>query len=356
MLRREELLTSPFLEFLEARDLARAEVAGAVPSSSLHLDRAWRRLGISTGAVHFRTRGVVGKGTDAKADYSLWARERATFFGGLLLRGVSSTWIQELATRIDSLGSGRTLFETHRRLTSSSAATRHRLPLPAGPQNPVGSNSIPQLPDKDRPMLPLSFGIRPGYSLYAEFRLHWQEHGNGEMCQLGLVSSGLSGKSAPDDPIILFSPSAGSVARRVRHGALSIGTFRAWPLPDLWLDIAPVGNHSVLEAGIFVGPSGQVTFFRRGPVSESATEKGFADLPWEVTASFDWSLPPHAQLLGLGDVEEATLKPRTEELHVVLTMLDEVTPLRAELSHVGCTPPVPAPTSRYNDEWRWHAD
>ena len=38
------------------------------------------------------------------------------------------------------------------------------------------------------------------------------------------------------------------------------GSFRAWPMSDLWLDVESVGTLFVLDAGIYISSKGQVTF------------------------------------------------------------------------------------------------
>lgn len=337
---REELLIPLVLEFLDAHGLARAEEANVISSSSPHLAFAWHRLSMSLGAVSFATGGVVGKGSKPKGEYLRWLREQSLFFGCVRLKGASPI------SSVISI-SGNVVVQT----SALAPAVPAHPALPAGPNNPRGTNSIPQLRRQDRPMFPLAFGIANGHALYAEFRLSWREQGNGEACQLGVVPCEHGCCEDKDPSVLLFSPSAGSVVQLLHSEQLMQTTchLRAWPLPDLLLDVASVETEFVMEAGIYISAEGQVTFYRRGPLPKSTEEITDASTvfhtEWEITPSFcgDAAHVHHTEVSGAAD------KPRSQQLHMVLSLLDEITPLRAELSYVASAPPVPPVPSEVRD-------
>jgi len=367
----EELLVPWVLEHLGARDLLRLEVSCALLGGTVHLCSAWRRLGHATGAVAF-SGGAVGEGADPKAELLRWTRARCAALLGRALQPAPGGWlpVSRPALRFGLAGDRHALVQT---LTPGPG-------VPGAPDAgaPRGTYSVPQLPRNVRPVLPLAFGVRRGAPLYAEFRLSWEECGNGEACQVGLLPAG-AGLSTPEAaaPAFAFSPSAGSIARYPPWGVSNGqgGSFRAWPLPDLWLDTRDLGTRSVLEAGVYIDPGGRVTFYRRGPLSQGAGSKASeepsvvrspgpepseaaavmaeeAALPgeagaqptWEAAGRFAWASPA-----GL------SLELQPEALHVALCLLDERTPLTAVLTRVSTAPPVPPPTDLPSVEWRWHA-
>ena len=183
----------------------------------------------------------------------------------------------------------------------------------------------PQLPRAAQPVLPLLFGTLKGWPFYAEFLFAWEEHGNGEACQLG-VATGSKDSQDIQSVQLKFSPSAGAMFQQRPEGS-----FRMWPMDDLWVDASQPGTRTFLEAGVYISDVGQIAFYRKGPYTQEHKGDGERQLAWEVAGGFE--------------CQPDTAEP-AEHFHVVLCLLDEQTPLEANISKVGSEPPLPVVTAR----------
>lgn len=330
----DEVIAPIVLEHLDIRSLTAMEVTSAFQADPLHmLQRAFYRMARTTGAVCYSTGVTVGEGRNPKTELLGWLHSRSAFLEpkpcppaftlGSLAAGKAPSLLETLPIRSGSAGT----VELHTREDSYT------------------SRSSRQLPRSEQPLVPLAFGVREGFPLYVEFRLAWEEHGNGEACQLGLelrssgkVLNGDRDRSAActraDGPHLRFSPSAGAVFQGTADSCL-----RGWPLEDLWVDAEAAGTCMELHTGVYVSEGGKISFYRRGPFSgrhKGTNAQGFS---WEVTASFD----PFPR----GQLQEGAVR----EYFVMLCLLDRCTPLQAELAQVALVPPVEPPATEFA-EWR----
>jgi len=329
-----EFIAPNVFEYLDIQSLTTMEITGALRTASFHLMQAFRQRGGITGAVCYATGVAVGSGPNPKLELLGFLRHRAAFLPQP--SGLPTAPIFTLCAQAP--GAALTMLETHpdHRDTPLGEDADSTLSAEGHPSIPV---SAPQLPRGAQPLVPLAFGVRKGWPLYVEIRLAWVEHGNGEACQLGVAlrSNREEAVLGAEPEPLKFSPSAGAVFQHRANGS-----FRSWPLEDLWVDAYP-GASMILQAGVYVNALGQVFFYRRGPLTKDDSKGGDAEeLPWEVTGSIDTSQGGHHEGGAL------------EKIYVMLSLLDEQTPLRAELVRVGSTPPVPPPLTQAI-EWHWRA-
>ena len=264
----------------------------------------------------YHTGAIVGEGTNPKLELLQWASSRLAFTSKPICAPDVTLPLFSL-----SPGTNPTKMETQPRLLSLSEAY----------QNQRGFRVAPQLPRIAQPIIPLVYGTRKGWPFYAEFLFAWEEHGNGEACQLG-VSISCTSQAVEERQAAVqlkFSPSAGAMFQQRQEGS-----FRMWPLEDLWVDASLPGTQTFLEAGVYIDADGQVAFYRKGPYTGKDKGEVARQLSWEVAGGFRC----------VSEIGAAA-----EDFHVVLCLLDEHTGLEAKLVKIGSTPPIaPVVTQRRN--------
>ena len=264
-----------------------------------------RCIAKKTGAVCYETQRVVGDGPEPKLEVLRWAKRKATFASCISVPMMPSFTLTppEAATQL----------ETEPSLEHSELLQDHR-----------GFRVAPQLPRIVQPVVPLVYGTLKGWPFYAEFLFAWEEKGNGEACQLG-VSIGKSAQTNQDRQAAVqlkFSPSAGAMFQQRPEGS-----FRTWPMEDLWVDAHEPGTQTFLEAGVYISSEGQIAFYRKGPYMLDRKGDGARQLTWEVAGGFECQFPDSTE--------------QFHEFHVVLCLLDEQTPLQAKILKIGSRPPIP---------------
>ena len=324
--------------------------------------QALRRKANETGAVNFETGAVVGEGIDPKSELLRWANNRAAFS----MNPVCTPDV-EVPRFTLSPGKAPTKLETHPHFLgasssqSQSSQSSHSLPSTSDFASESRSFRVaPQLPRTAQPIIPLVYGTRKGWPFYVEFLFAWQEHGNGEACQLGVQSCNAIRNASASSPSscgtdatavrLKFSPSAGAVFQQRAEGS-----FRLWPLHDLWVDASLPGTQTFLEAGVYIDAKGEISFYRKGPYTRENKGEVARQLSWEVAGGFtclpDTSVREgheghegvkHANVEHGERLQE--IKDSKEHFYVVLCLLDERTPLEARLVKVGSDPPLPPPT------------
>lgn len=333
-----------------------------------------RRKASATGAVCFETGAVVGEGVDPKSELLRWANDRTAF-------STTPVCAPDVEVPKFTLSPGRapTKLETH--------PERHFLGAASSLSDSSSSDFVsalsesqrnfrvaPQLPRTAQPIIPLVYGTRKGWPFYVEFLFAWQEHGNGEACQLGVQSC--NGRSSTSSTMssassfgqfspslsqseatvvrLKFSPSAGAVFQQRAEGS-----FRMWPLEDLWVDASLPGTQTFLEAGVYIDKKGEISFYRKGPYTRENKGAVARQLSWEVAGGFTCFPAVCRAVEGYDSYDgfKHANDPSVERLqssneiqdhfchfYVVLCLLDERTPLEARLVKVGSVPPLPAPT------------
>lgn len=307
-----ELVSAIVLEHLEIQDLIVLDCTGICrnnPILRLIFDAVLRRIARSAGAVCYATGNSTWEGDSPRRDVLHWLRNRRGFaprprdFADSfeLLQGVAapSSALTQVGEGFDSRQAGR----------------------------------AQELPREEQPVLPLAYGVRKGWGLYVEFRLAWEERGNGEACQLGVLRRSKESPMGGRECLLKFSPSAGAVFKFRPDGCL-----RAWPLEDLWVENFP-DKHMALDVGVHVSKCGQVSFFRRGPFDSKA--RNFEEYSWETAGCFDVRD-------GFNDDETAP-----HEFHVFLSLVDRHTPLHVDLARVVDHPPVAPPQVLQTLDWKW---
>ncbi|CAE7437803.1 unnamed protein product [Symbiodinium sp. CCMP2456] len=284
------------LEFLDLKSLIVMETTGLFCSDRRPLLHSFRMMAKKLGAVCYETQAVLGESCEPKLEVLQWSTSRSTFAPLALTDGPNR----------------RLKLVPHKLPTKLLTEPCHSEPS----QN--GFRVAPQLPRAAQPVVPLVYGTLKGWPLYAEFLFAWEEHGNGEACQLGVSVGG------SQEVQLKFSPSAGAI---FQHRAE--GSFRTWPMDDLWVDAYQPRTQTFLEAGVHIGAEGKITFYRKGPYTHEHKGGGARQLVWEVAGGFECSFPG-----------------ASEQFHIVLCVLDDQTPLEAKILRVGTEPPVPPVPAR----------
>ncbi|CAE7251370.1 unnamed protein product [Symbiodinium sp. KB8] len=284
------------LEFMDLKSLIVMETTGLFCNDRRPLLHSFRMMAKKLGAVCYETQAVLGESCEPKLEVLRWLTSRSTFAPFALTDGPNRRLKlvpQKLPTKLQT-------------------EPCHSEPS----QN--GFRVAPQLPRAAQPAVPLVYGTLKGWPLYAEFLFAWEEHGNGEACQLGVSVGG------SQEVQLKFSPSAGAIFQHRPEGS-----FRTWPMDDLWVDAYQPRTQTFLEAGVHIGVEGKITFYRKGPYTHEHKGGGARQLVWEVAGGFDCSFPG-----------------ASEQFHIVLCVLDDQTPLEAKILRVGTEPPVPPVPAR----------
>jgi len=291
------------LQHVDFHDLLALELTAAFQEDQLYLlRRCYEHLGRSTGAVCFKTREVVGESDDPKRMLLHWHRKRSAFLD-----------------RVGALQQGLCSREINLRSATSSSAPTELEVLPCQVPH-VDVNRL--LPLDERPVFPLAFGVREGFASYFGFRFSWEEHGNGEACQVGVNVKSPRELLCDSESVsqqLLFSPSAGAVFHKKNDSR-----WRAWPLDDLWVDALEHGTRLELEAGVYIDEGGNIFLYRRASIPKSHRDSQEA-LQWEVVGGLE--------------LDQSQSPSGTREFYIFLSLLDACTPLRATITHVRHSEP-----------------
>ena len=285
-----------------------AQVVHDVEAGTLRDRHSLHNFAKKLGAVCYETQGAVGDGPEPKLQLLEWAEKRSSFVPCGSVQSDPDMPVPPLTVPRFTLSppDAPTMLETTPRPESSVESP-----------NSNGSRVAPQLPRAAQPVIPLLYGTLKGWPLYAEFSFTWEEKGNGEACQLG-VSTG-SDEDLKGAVQLKFSPSAGAMFQQRPEGS-----FRMWPMEDLWVDAYQPGTRTFLEAGVYISARGQIAFYRKGPYTLEHKGEGARQLNWEVAGGFECEFPN-----------------ARERFHIALCLLDEQTPLVAKIVRIGSEPPVP---------------